>query len=284
LPAGAGAETWHGAPEQGSWTQAYGGSSGPPAEPDATMREPNGSVPGQGGAGGAQTALGMGSGVGPGAGPGTAVRPARRKSMLVLIVALVVLLVAGLATVFLLSQHRAHGTPGPTPPPPTPTPTATPTPTPTIPRPKTPPGFRRAAGPDGSRIAVPAGWTRQVIGPHSVRWTQTSTGAHIQVDAIPWGTPDPVAHWRKFEREVVAKNTLPGFHSTRLSQRFQARGWPASDLEYTWSTRDHGTLRAVDRGFTAGGRQYAILVAAPSGQWSSYSGVMGSIFDSFQPG
>ncbi|MGH3378955.1 MAG: protein kinase domain-containing protein [Actinoallomurus sp.] len=306
LPSGT-AETWHGAPGPGSWTQAYGGSGGLPAEPDATIREPSGPVPGHGGAGtgpgmtpglvpgmgpgtgsgmGPSTGSGIGPGTGSGMGPGTAAQPVRRRSMIVLIVVLAVLLVAGLATVFALSRYHAHNSPDPTPPPqPRPTPTVSASPSPSAtPRPTTPPGYHRAAGPDGSKIAVPAGWTRQVIGPHSVRWTQTATGAHIQVDAIPWGMTDPVAHWRQFEREVVAKNTLPGFHATRLSQEFQARGWPASDLEYTWSTRDHGTLRAVDRGFTAGGRQYAILVAAPSGRWSNYSGTMDSIFNSFQPG
>ena len=286
LPSGT-AETWHGAPEQGAWTQAYGGSGGLPAEPDATLRELSGPVPGHGGPG---TVHGMPPGTGPGMvpgmGPDTAAQPAQRKSMIVLIVVLVVLLVAGLATVFLLSQHHARNTAGPTAPPSSPaTPPSSPPPSPSAtPKPTTPPGFHRANGPDGSKIATPAGWSRQVIGPHSVRWTQTSTGAHIQVDSIPWGTTDPVAHWRKFEREVVAKNTLPGFHATRLSQKFDARGWPASDLEYTWSTRDHGTLRAVDRGFTAGGVQYAILVAAPSSRWSAYSGYMDAIFASFQPG
>lgn len=265
-------ETRHDAPGPSTWTPAYGGSGGAPSDApsdvDVTVREPGGGVPGQ-------------AGTGPDMTPGAPKQ--RRGPMIALIVALAVLLVAGVTAFVLLSHRSKHGPPGPgsSTPPPVTTPSPTPTPTP---GPTTPVGFRRSSGPDGSKIAVPSGWIRQVIGPHSVRWTQFSTGAQIQVDSIPWGMSDPVAHWRRFEREVVAKNTLPGFHEMGLSERFDARGWPASDLEYTWSTRDHGTLRAYDRGFTAGGRQYAILVAGPSGQWSRYSGLMSTIFDTFQPG
>ena len=92
-----------------------------------------------------------------------------------------------------------------------------------------------------------------------------------------------MAHWRGFEAEVTSKNNLPGYRRIRLSGRFAARGWPASDLSYTWQTRDHGTMRAADRGFTANGRQYAILVAAPAAEWSRYAGLLEQVFESFQP-
>jgi hypothetical protein len=198
-------------------------------------------------------------------------------------VAAVLVVVAVAATAVLLTHRSA----GDTTPPPTPTPTAakptapTHTPTPT-PGPTVPAGYHRSTGPAGSSIAVPAGWTRQAR-ENSVLWKQPSTGAYIQVDAIPWGVSDPVEHWRVFEHEVRAKNVLPGFQEIRLSDRFPARGWSASDLEYTWNTRDHGTMRAIDRGFTANGRQYAILVAAPMGQWARYSTVLDGVFGSFQP-
>ncbi len=118
----------------------------------------------------------------------------------------------------------------------------------------------------------------------SVRWTDPSTGAQIQVDTIPWGTADAADHWRNFAREVRAKNTLPGFQELGLRDHTVVQRWPAADLEYTWETRDHGRLRALDRGFTANGRQYAILVAAPAGQWSRYEFMPAVISDAFQPG
>jgi hypothetical protein len=42
-------------------------------------------------------------------------------------------------------------------------------------------------------------------------------------------------------------------------------------------------VQADDRGFTANGRQYALLVSAPASRWGHYSDLMKTIFDSFQP-
>jgi eukaryotic-like serine/threonine-protein kinase len=205
------------------------------------------------------------------------------RSKVLLIAVAAVLVVAVAAAAVLLTRHSAGGSSAKPSPTPTPAPT-TPTPSPSLtPGPTVPAGYHRSQGPGRSSIAVPAGWTRQVLGPSSVRWTQPGTGAHIQVDSIPWGVDDPVEHWRNFAGEVRAKGTLSDFQQIRLSGRFAPRGWPASDLEYTWSS-DHGTLRALDRGFTANGRQYAILVAAPSGQWVHYATMMNGLFGSFKPG
>jgi serine/threonine protein kinase len=150
--------------------------------------------------------------------------------------------------------------------------------------PAVPPGFNRSHGPGGATLAVPHGWTRQASrSGASVRWMDTATGAHVQVDTIPWGVQDPVDHWRVFEKDAVRNKTLPGFEPIHLGDRFAPRGWPAADLEYTWLTKGRGTLRAYDRGFTANGHQYAILVAAPADRWSRYSGFLDTIFASFQP-
>jgi serine/threonine protein kinase len=214
---------------------------------------------------------------------GPAPAPVRRRRSKVLLVAVVVV-VAGVCTALLLMRRSAHGSPDPTlSSPATSTspstgPSASPTPSPALPA-----GFTRSAGLDGSSLAVPVGWTRRQRGPSSVIWIQPGTGAYIQMDDIPWGVAGPVEHWRRFEEDVLAKNALPGFREIRLSGRLDLRGWPAADLVYTWRTRDHGTMRAADRGFTVNGRQYAILVASPGRRWAGYSGMLKSIFDSFQP-
>jgi serine/threonine protein kinase len=221
---------------------------------------------------------------GPPPGPGTA----NGRSKTWLIVLAVVLVVAVAAAAVLLTRGSADGS-GPSSTPtrtvptqsPTSSPTSSPTPSPP-PGPTVPAGYRRTAGPTGSSIALPPGWNRQTR-ENSVLWKQPSTGAYVQVDAIPWGVEDPVEHWHVFEREVQAKNVLPGFRERRLSGRFSYRGWPASDLEYTWTTSDHGTMRAIDRGFTANGRQYAVLIAAPAGSWPRYADVVQGVFGSFQP-
>jgi serine/threonine protein kinase len=212
-------------------------------------------------------------------------RPApetRKKPNLWLIVATIVVVAVLAVTGVLLMRHSAGGSSaGPSPTPTRPAP-RTPTPEPT-PSAGTPAGFSRGQGPRGTSIAVPPGWTRRVLSLDSVQWTQRGTGAQIQVDAIPWGVADPVEHWRRFAGEVREKNVLPGFRELRLSGPFTVRGWSAADFDYTWLTRDSGTLRGHDRGFTANGRQYAILVAGPAGTWSHYAGLPQTIFESFRP-
>jgi hypothetical protein len=191
-----------------------------------------------------------------------------------------VVLVAVLAAAgVLLMRHSAGGSSAS--PSPTPT-TSRPTPTPT-PGATTPAGWSRVQGPGGTSIALPAGWTRKMAKPDSVQFVQRVTGAQVQVDAIPWGVADPAEHWRRFAGEVRTKKVLPVFRELRLSDPFTARGWSAADFEYTWLTREYGTLRGYDRGFTANGRQYAILVAGPAGQWDRFAGLPKTIFDSFSP-
>lgn len=224
---------------------------------------------------------GIGTGTGPAAreldglardSGGQAAGRAAQERRIAMIVAGVLLVAVVVGALLFVLHHPARSSPGRT------------TSGSPSPRPTTPPVLQRSKGPGAVSIAVPAGWSRQVISGSSVRWTQRSTGAQIQVDAIPWDVPDPVEHWQHFEREVVMKGTLPGYHELWLSDRFPARGWPAADLEYTWTTRIHGTLRAYDRGFTANGRQYALLVAAPIDRWSRYAPLVNAVFASFEPG
>ncbi len=199
------------------------------------------------------------------------------------LVAVLLVLVVAISLLLHRVRHRNDAAAGPSSPaspttssqsPPT---SASPSPTATTPAP------RLSAGPEGSALAVPDGWTRQVVGGSSVKWTQKATGATIQVDSIPWGMSDPVAHWKRFQNEVIARNRLPGYQRIQLTGEYAARGWPASDLEYTWRSSSYGTMRAYDRGFTANGHQYAVLVAAPAARWSRYSGLVDSLFAAFRP-
>ncbi|MDN3351867.1 serine/threonine-protein kinase [Actinomadura sp. DC4] len=262
-PATGPAETWHDIPDTArvpqSWTSEFGSGASPAPRFDETVREFEEPVP-----------------------PPSQEAPPKQRPKALLIVVAVLVVAAVIAAAVLLTRHSAKGSPGGPSPSPSATPKTTPSPTAT-PAPTLPPGFHWSTGPDGSRVAVPAGWTRQVVGASSVRWSLASTGEQIQMDTIPWGVADPVEHWRNFASEVRTKNTVPGFAVTRLGDRFTARGWPAADLFYNWSTRDHGTMRAVDRGFTANGRQYAILVTAPVAYWDKDAGYLSSIFESFQP-
>jgi eukaryotic-like serine/threonine-protein kinase len=196
--------------------------------------------------------------------------PAHRagRSRPLLFAGLAVLAGVASAVTLLLVTSAGHATKQPPP--------TSPTPGPAIPA-----GFVRSVGPRGSTLVVPGGWARRAVSVNSVQWIDQATGAHVQVDTIPWGVPDPVEHWRRFQAEVERRRSLPGFRLIRLGDRFSARGWETADLEYTWQSR-RGRLHAHDRGFTANGRQYAILVAVPAERWTSYAGYMDVLFGSFQ--
>jgi serine/threonine protein kinase len=267
-------ETWRDIPDttrgaSGPWTAEYGGR-GP--DTDETVQELNGSVPGPVTAAPRQDAT------------------TRRSPRMILLIVLVFLLVVAACVVVLLTHHSGDSASGAT----SPTPTAPTTPatslTPTTPLAArsnpggaVPPGYQRSAGPAGASVLVPKGWTRQVL-KNSVQWTEPSTGAQIQLDMTPWDYPDPVAHWKEFERQVRTKNSLPAFHEVRLGDRFTTPdGWPASDLEFTYLTRDHGTMTATDRGVTVDGRQYAIFVAYPYDSRSRYPDLADRVLGSFRP-
>jgi hypothetical protein len=146
-----------------------------------------------------------------------------------------------------------------------------------------PAGFHWSQGPDGTSVIVPANWTRQNVSGASVRWVQPSAGAQIQLDTTPWGVADPVQHWRNFASEVRAKRSFTGFRQIRLGSRFTPRGWPAADLDFAWTTQDHGAMLASDRGFTVNGRQYALFVTFPSARRGNYADLLTRVFGSFQP-
>ncbi|HZE33224.1 MAG TPA: serine/threonine-protein kinase [Actinoallomurus sp.] len=255
------AETWRDIPDTahvpGPRTPAYGGRE---PDTDETVRELNGSVPDS-------------VGTPPRRDTGT-----RRRPKAVLLIVLAVLLVAAVCVVLLTRRSAGSASAGPSP-----TPTASARPRSPVSSAAIPPGFSPAQGPRGASIALPSGWTRQLVKPDSVRWVQSSTGAQIQLDTIPWGVTDPVEHWRNFAREVVADRSFTGFRQIALGRRFTARGWPASDLGFVWTTKNHGEMVATDRGFTANGRQYALFVTYPASRRGEYADLLSTIFGSFQP-
>ena len=203
---------------------------------------------------------------------------------MILLVVLAFLLVVAACVVVLLTRHSADSASGSTSPTPTATrPTTTPTPRSSPSADPVPPGYQRSVGPAGASVLVPKGWTREVL-KNAVQWREPTTGAQIQLDTTPWEYADPVTHWKEFERQIRAKNSPPGFREVRLSGRFTTRGgWPASDLEFTYQTNDHGTIEATDRGVTVDGRQYAIFIAYPHAGRNRYPNLADTVMNSFQP-
>ncbi|MFC5744175.1 serine/threonine-protein kinase [Actinomadura rugatobispora] len=140
--------------------------------------------------------------------------------------------------------------------------------------PALPQGFVRQRGP-GFTIGVPAGWTRQVRG-NSTFWLDPASDAYVQVDRTGW-TGDPFQHWQQWQREVIAKRSLPGYRTIDLT-RATVAGRPAADIEFAWN----GT-RAKDRGVIVDGRSYAVLVAVPASRWNTYQPTVNNVIDTFQP-
>jgi hypothetical protein len=139
------------------------------------------------------------------------------------------------------------------------------------------PAFQRVSGPAGARLTVPYGWSRHSLSTTSVRWTERSTGAYVQVDA-------GAEAGRNLVKLVgQAKVSPPDVTVLKRASRRSAQGWRLTDFEVTWAAGTH-RVHGYERLFDTNKRVYAILVSATAGQWSRYAGLTGKIFKSFQPG
>ncbi|WP_207394039.1 serine/threonine-protein kinase [Actinomadura formosensis] len=141
-----------------------------------------------------------------------------------------------------------------------------------------PDGLIPASGP-GYTIGVPRGWRRSVQG-NSVVWTDPVSSAYVQVDRTIW-TGDPYDHWVTWEQEAIADGKLKDFRRVGEITRTSAAGYPAADIEFTWTRA--GVTRARDRGVIAGGRPYAVVVALPASQWNDSEKLVKNVLDSFRP-
>ncbi|MDN3355773.1 serine/threonine-protein kinase [Actinomadura sp. DC4] len=140
-------------------------------------------------------------------------------------------------------------------------------------------GPRPANGPGGTALAVPDGWRREAPTSVSVRWSEPDTGAYLQVSTAGWGVPDPVEHWRRFQRSAS-----PAVRVLRWSRPFLARGWTTADIEFTSARGSHRRRHGHGRAFTASGHQYTILVVAPAARWSGrYITLLDRAFQTLQP-
>lgn len=142
-----------------------------------------------------------------------------------------------------------------------------------------PPGLRPVTGP-GYRIAVPEGWRRMERGA-SVFWRDPDSPAYVQVDRTPW-SGDPLAHWRRWESEVIAKGGLRGYRRISLT-RSTGVPYDAADLEFTWTNAEGVLMHGLDRGVKAGGRPYAVFVAIPQSDWDANLERVNNILDTFRP-
>ncbi|MFL6056722.1 MAG: protein kinase domain-containing protein [Actinoallomurus sp.] len=165
-----------------------------------------------------------------------------------------------------------------------------PSPTKSSTRPPVPAGYRQVRAMDGSTLVVPKGWRHETRRAQSERWIDPNTGSNIQLDTIPWGTPDPVRHWQTWDGPKI----LPKFQMVEPPHPVEARGWKMADVHYMWlfpwdstahpggRAQDRQMMHVFDRGFTVNGRQYSLMsVARDSPTAKDY---FDKAFAAFQPG
>ncbi|GAB3962983.1 hypothetical protein GCM10029978_019610 [Actinoallomurus acanthiterrae] len=212
---------------------------------------------------------------------GVAQGGAKRSNARTVVLALVAVLVVGGAVVAWMLHVKSSGSRGSSGGPissPTSPQASSPS---TTPSPTVPAGFKPVTTQDGAKLAVPKGFQHERNRAQSERWIDPKTGDLVQVDTIAWGTQDPVKHWQIWD----GPNVLPGYQSVNPPHGLTARGWKAGDVEYSWLSPWKGGRQRVyvlDRGFTANGRQYAIMAAARDRATAADD--FKKAFTSFQPG
>jgi tRNA A-37 threonylcarbamoyl transferase component Bud32 len=215
---------------------------------------------------------------GPRTAPDAGARPSRpsRRGAWIAVAAAVVLIAAGTGVVLARngSSSRADG--------PTPTPTATavtsaPSTSPSAatpsasPPPPVPAGYHldhEAA--QGYAVPVPDGWTRTVKQDgEEVDWVDSSGLVGLKVNALDFGSTDPLEHFQALEPQTEQQVGADGYHRERMD-RTTAFGESAALWEFTFkgSVRD---WHAIDLGFgKPGGTEYAIYLSAPQAQWQQW--------------
>lgn len=151
-----------------------------------------------------------------------------------------------------------------------------------------PEGFRLHRDPTGFTVAVPEDWNGPERKGTSVFFRRPSGGAYVQFDQT--GNPGPSAldDWKKLE-SATRGSQFPGYRRIKLGPTGDqppvpdtGNGDRSADWEFTWqsgSTRMH----ALDRGFVADGRGYAIFLVAPDSEWEKLRWELEPVFQTFRP-
>jgi hypothetical protein len=141
--------------------------------------------------------------------------------------------------------------------------------------------YERVAGPGGSTIEVPQGWTSTQVS--ADRWKYRGPAGTLIVD---WtGTPggSAVDAWRA--EEARTSGSFTDYHRILL-QSVGYRGWDAADWEWTYTGSDGQPLRALNRGFVPDSHDgYAIYWTAAASSWDGARNqqLLARFFSSFQP-
>ncbi|MBA9007808.1 protein kinase domain-containing protein [Thermomonospora cellulosilytica] len=151
-----------------------------------------------------------------------------------------------------------------------------------------PEGFRLHRDSTGFAVAVPEDWSGPDREGSSVFFRRPGGGAYVQIDQTDDPGPSALQDWKDLEA-ASRGSRFPGYQRVKLGPTGDQPPVPdtgdgdrSADWEFTWqsgSTRMH----ALDRGFVANGRGYAIFLVAPDSEWEQVRRELDPVFRSFRP-
>jgi hypothetical protein len=132
--------------------------------------------------------------------------------------------------------------------------------------------------PAGFTVGYPKGWRIVRRDAHTTDFREPGTGRYLRVGWTATPGDDPVATWRGVSEAFGRSHG--GYREVRVEPATY-RGYPAALWEYTW--RDGSDLHAVDLGFVAGGRGYALNFQTREPDWARSQALFEQLKAAFQP-
>ncbi len=141
-----------------------------------------------------------------------------------------------------------------------------------------PAGYQRVAGPDGSTVEIPVGWTQTRVSADRSKF-QGPAGTLI----VDW-TDTPGSSALAGSRTEAARTSagFADYEQLELKTVDYRDGWSAADWEWTYTGSNGTELRAVDRYFLPDSHDgFALYWTASAADWDK--GLLRTFYDSFQP-
>ena len=134
-------------------------------------------------------------------------------------------------------------------------------------------------GPIGYRIAHPRGWHVSSRGTQT-RFADPDSGTYLLVDWTATPGTSPTADWQAQSASFGASHQ--GYRELGITTT-AFKQFPAAAWEYVYSAGG-AQLHAVDLGFVAGSRGYALNFQAREQDWARSQSTFERFKESFQPG
>jgi hypothetical protein len=131
----------------------------------------------------------------------------------------------------------------------------------------------------GYTLAYPEGWEVEAAGGPRTDFRDPETGTYLRVDWTDEPKADPVADWQQLARSFAGSHE--GYEEVRIEPA-DYRDYDAAAWEFRY-TDGGARLHAVDLGFVAGDRGYALYFQTKDERWSDSQDLFAQLRDSFQP-